>query len=68
MGIGRSTYYYKIKDNLNKKRKEVVIKDRIATIPCKHHYYVYKKMTVKFNYPVFVFNQGLQVVDARMIL
>jgi len=49
MDIKRSTFYYQIKDNLNKKRKEAVIKDKIETISYKHPYCGYRRMTAQLK-------------------
>ncbi len=47
MGIKRSTLYYQPKGNLDKKRKEAVIKDKIKTISYKQPYYGYRRITAQ---------------------
>jgi hypothetical protein len=49
MNIGKSTFYYKIRDNLNKKRKEADIKNNIKTISYQHPYYGYRRMTAQLK-------------------
>ena len=49
MGIKRSTFYYQPKVNINKRRKEADIKDRIATISYKHPYYGYRRITAQLR-------------------
>jgi len=49
MGIKRSTLYYRIRDNLCKKRKETDIKDKIAVISYKHPYYGYRRITAQLR-------------------
>jgi len=49
MDIKRSTLYYQPKSNLDKKRKEADIKDRIAAISYKHPYYGYRRMTAQLK-------------------
>lgn len=49
MAIKRSTFYYRPKLNMDKKRKEADIKDRIATISYKHPYYGYRRITAQLK-------------------
>lgn len=49
MGIKRSTFYYQPKVNINKRRKEADIKDRIAIISYKHPYYGYRRITAQLK-------------------
>lgn len=44
MNIKRSTFYYQVKGNLDKKMEEADIKDKIRDIFCKHPHYGYKRM------------------------
>jgi len=57
MGIGRSTYYYKIKDKLNKKT-EAGIKDKIKKISYKHPYYGYRRITAQLKREKVRINQS----------
>ena len=49
MDIKRSTLYYRVKNNLNRKIKEAEIKDKIKTISYKHPYYGYRRMTAELR-------------------
>lgn len=45
MGISRSTYYYRLKDNLEKKKRDADIADLIEKICYEHPYYGYRRVT-----------------------
>jgi len=45
MGISRSTYYYRPKDNLAKKKRDADIADTIEKICYEHPYYGYRRVT-----------------------
>lgn len=45
MGISRSTYYYRPKDNLAKKKRDADIADTIEKIAYEHPYYGYRRVT-----------------------
>ena len=49
MDIKRSTFYYQPKGNIDKKKKESDVKDRIATISYHHLYYGYRRMTAQLK-------------------
>jgi hypothetical protein len=45
MSIKRSTLYYQLKGNLDKKIKETDIKNKIKVISREHPYYGYRRIT-----------------------
>lgn len=54
--LGRFTYYYKIKDKLNKKISDKKIKDKIKEISYKHLYYGYRRITAELKRDKLIVN------------
>jgi len=54
--LGRSTYYYKIKDKLNKKISDKKIKGKIKEISYKHLYYRYRRVTAELKRDKLIVN------------
>ena len=56
MGISRSTYYYRPKDNLEKKKRDADIADTIEKICYEHPYYGYRRVTAALRRKGMVVN------------
>lgn len=56
MGIKRSTYYYRPKDNLLKKKRDADIADLIEKIAYEHPYYGYRRITAALRRNKMVVN------------
>jgi transposase InsO family protein len=56
MGISRSTYYYRPKDNLGKKKRDTDIADTIEKICYEHPYYGYRRVTAALRRNKMVVN------------
>lgn len=56
MGISRSTYYYRPKDNLTKKKCDADIANTIEKICYEHPYYGYRRVTAALRRKKMVVN------------
>jgi transposase InsO family protein len=56
MGISRSTYYYRPKKNLEKKKRDADIADLIEKICYEHPYYGYRRVTAALRRKKIVVN------------
>ena len=56
MGISRSTYYYRPKKNIEKKKRDADIADTIEAICYEHPYYGYRRITAALRRKGMVVN------------